>query len=97
MAERLSDEEILYIIQLVEEGKTTREISLITKRSTTTIERMRKKSDYAYREVVKNQHDQTARWLRANWHWKTPEKQRIRKKRSSNFRTPYHYPGKAHF
>ena len=38
-------------------------------------------------------------WLKKNWHWKIPERQQKSnppvKKRSGNFRTPYHYPGRA--
>ena len=83
----MEPDEILYIRQLIEEGKTTKEIEMITGRSKSTIQQIRHDVNDRVKLAEKSENTDTARWLRKNWQWKMPKEQLV--KRKSNFRTPY--------
>ena len=83
----LEPDEILYIRQLIKEGKTTKEIEMITGRSANTVQRIRRDVNGRVEQAEKKETTTTAMWLKKNWQWKVPKEQLV--KRKSNFRTPY--------
>lgn len=84
----LEPDEILYIRQLIEEGKSTKEIEAITGRSANTVQRIRNDVNGRVELAEKSENTDTAKWLKKNWCWKVPKEQLVKRK-SSNFRTPY--------
>ena len=103
---RLSTKEIDSIKSLLKQGIPIWKISIITERSEYSIQNIRKEmlrevqdpepepEPEEKQEKPDGNHikgDMKA-WLKENWHWKKPKPPV--KKRASNFRTPYHYPGK---
>ena len=102
---RLSTEEIDNIKILLKQGKPIWKISIITERSEYSIQNIKKEMLREAQEPEPEPEEKQKEpegnhingdmkaWLKENWHWKKPKPPV--KKRSSNFRTPYHYPGKA--
>jgi len=105
MSGRLSLEEIEQILEMVEKGVPRNRIAVITGRPVSTIYKL--VTEYGMNEgkskVALRIECEKARWLRQNWNWLPPEEQHVanktvatkkKKKRKSNFRTPYNFPGK---
>lgn len=104
---RLSTEEINNIKSLLKQGKPIWKISIITERSEYSIQNIKKEMMREEQQEEEPEEDPEEKqkepdgnhikgdmkaWLKENWHWKKPKPPV--KKRSSNFRTPYRYPGK---
>jgi len=94
---KLSDEEVDQIIELVKRGVRTSRIIELTGRSEATIARIRAEYGLTNKltKLAEQAENEKERWLQRNWRWKAPEDQHIspphKKKRKSNFRTPYNH------
>ena len=86
---RLALEEVNRIEEMIEEGKTIKEISEITGRSTQTITRVKSRMGTA--PVSSKEHTEVAKMLKESWPPTVTEKCKycVPKKKQSNFRTPY--------
>lgn len=103
---RLSNDEIDNIRFLLQQGESIRKISILTDRTEYSIRNVQKEMMLEEKKKEKDEEKKPDEdiiqgdmrtWLRQNWHWKIPERKSDPpvKKRSSHFRTPYHYLGRG--
>ena len=92
MAKKLSPEEIETIISLINQGWKNKDIAQATGRGENIISKIRHNSGMYEARKECNVSCDIAKFLIANWHWKTPVKT---VKRRSDFRTPYNCRSRA--
>ena len=105
-ASELTPPERRLIAEKIKEGWSTRDVALLTGRSQSTIQNIRKElglsKPAAFGTGTSNE---LKAWFakHGNWDWKDPREKKddLHKKRDfwtretgSNFRTPYHFPGR---
>ena len=106
---RLTEEQRERIRQMLLDGIPCEKIAVETGRATSTVRLIKKDMGLTQQKreriVTDKCNADIKRWLQKNWHFENPKKKKPEPRKrdwwsretGSHFRTPYHFPGKAHF